>query len=309
MAVVRRSGRIMESAHAREADPRDVNPTLMGVGRAGSSEGDRRDVESLCSTHRRASLEQAGEFEDEGAQQEPPSSADEATMLLISIASGLDVVLSGIISVTAFSYAIEDTGVSLYCLGVQAVSHALSSVCLLLRFVGERALIPRDDFSPSQSLLRTSRRRFLIREQVLGECMGIVMLISSCALLFKAFRKLRFWTVWYRDHQLMDDGIQRITEILAWYGFTLYVVQGVVRFRAGRKLRRQIIWSGFVASVVSLIFLLFLGLAASYEKSWSWKAEPIVAIILVLVTLVEAIRIVIMHLDDVDTRLRHNLQA
>lgn len=281
-----------------------MNPTLVG---ASSSDGGNG---SDGLRQRRTPLEQEDEDDDQGAiQQEPPSPGDANTMLVIAAASGIDVILSSIIVITSLSYAYADAGVSLYCLGLQALSHALSSICLVSRFVGEYSLIPRDEFIPSHGLLRTSRRRFLVREQVLGEVMGIVMLISSCALLFKAFRKLKFWAVWYKDHQVMDDNIQRITEILAWYGFAIYVVQGVVRFFAGRRLRRQIIWHGFVASIVSLIFLFFLGLAASYEKSWSWKAEPIVAIILVFVTLIEAIRIVIMHLDDMDTRLRYNPQA
>merc|ERR1712008_49353 len=103
--------------------------------------------------------------------------------------------------------------------------------------------------------------------------------------------------------EAMDAEVQWVTELLAWYGFSWYVIQAGVRLWAAIKLRRSLVWHAFVASVVSLLFLLVLGLAASYQKEWSWKAEPIAAIVLAFVTLCEAIRIVIMHLDDMDTRL------
>jgi len=76
-----------------------------------------------------------------------------------------------------------------------------------------------------------------------------------------------------------------------------------------RKLRRSILWHGFVASVVSLVYLFILGFAASYEREWSWKAEPICAIALSFVTLFEGIRIIILHLDDMDTRLKFDPRA
>jgi len=83
----------------------------------------------------------------------------------------------------------------------------------------------------------------------------------------------------------------------------------VFRFFAARKLDRRIIWHAFVASVVSLIFLFVLGFAASYEKEWSWKAEPIAAIGLSFVTLIEGVRIIILHLDDMDIRLKFDPRA
>merc|ERR1712032_946806 len=94
------------------------------------------------------------------------------------------------------------------------------------------------------------------------------------------------------------------TEFLAWYGLSVYTAQAVFRFAAGRKLKRGMIWHGFFASVVSLLFLFILGIAASYEKEWSWKAEPIAAIALSSAALVEAVRILILNIDDMDTRLR-----
>lgn len=149
----------------------------------------------------------------------------------------------------------------------------------------------------------------MLREQGVSIVMGLVMLISSAGLLFKAFRKIRFWDTWYTDHETMDKETQWALEFLAWYGFSHYFLQAVFRGVAGCKLRRSILWNGFVASAVSVLFLLVLGLAASYQKEWSWKAEPIAAIVLSFVCLAEGIRIVIMHLDDMETRLRYDPRA
>lgn len=289
----------------------DVTPELVGARVEGglnyASQGGLR----MRSPPREMQDEDPYEDDEHAVQQEPFSPEDAKWIIGISGASGIDIVISTVVMSVAFRNAYEDAGVSLWCLGIQALSHLLSSLCLAIRFVGEFVLLQRSsgEGSISNGLLRKSRRRHLVREQILSETMGIVMLISSVALLFKAFRKIKFWNVWYKDHAAMDDRVQYITEVLAWYGFTVYILQAIIRFAAARKLQRQVIWHGFIASVVSLIFLFFLGLAASYEKAWSWKAEPIAACALAFVTLIEGVRIVIMHLDDMDTRLRFDPRA
>lgn len=223
---------------------------------------------------------------------------------VVVVTSCMDVVASAIIFCTSFKYAWLDGGVSLYSLGFQSVSHWISSVLLALRFISELRYGHTDD----QSLLRDRRRTQLYREQGLSITMAIVMLISSCALLFKAFRKLKFWEEWEQDlneRQKMQVEVQLITEWLAWTGFSIYVIQGVLRSFAACKLKVGMMSHGMVASYVSLGFLFVLGLAASFEQEWSWKAEPIAAIFLVFVTLVEAIRIVYNYLDDMEARLKH----
>lgn len=225
--------------------------------------------------------------------------------ILTCVASGLDIIASTTILVVAFKYAYKDNGVSLYCMGFQALSHEMSSILLLTRLVSEM-LFYRTPQGADACLLRRHRRGSLLREQGWSVFMGIVMLISSASLLFKAFRKLRFWDKWYLDHQNMDQEAQIATDWLAWWGFGIYSVQAVFRFFAGRKLRQTLVWHCFVASVVSLLYLLVLGIAALEEKEWSWKAEPIAAIVLAFVTLVEGIRIIYYHFDDMDTRLDHD---
>merc|ERR1711948_37708 len=109
----------------------------------------------------------------------------------------------------------------------------ISSLLLSLRFVGEYSL-PSE--SSEQGLLRRQRRKFLVREQILSEGMGIVMLLSAAGLVFKAFRKIRFWDKWYEDHRNMDEEAEWAAEFLAWYGFAVYALQVLFRFVAARKL-------------------------------------------------------------------------
>jgi len=135
------------------------------------------------------------------------------------------------------------------------------------------------------------------------------MLISSVSLLFKAFRKLRFWDKWYKDHENMDQEAASVTDWLAWWGFGIYSIQAIFRFFAGRQLRQSLVWHCFIASVVSLVYLGVLGVAALEEKEWSWKAEPIAAIALAFVTLAEGIRVVYYYFDDMDTRLQYDTRA
>lgn len=222
-----------------------------------------------------------------------------------AVTCGLDLVASTTILSVAFKYAYRDNGVSLWCMGFQAFSHELSSLLLMLRLVSELAFY-RSEGAADAGLLRQRRKKSLIREQGLSVLMGCVMLISAAALLFKAFRKIKFWNKWYLDHKDMDKEAAEVTDWLAWWGFGIYTVQALFRFFAGRRLRQSLVWHCFFASVVSLAFLLVLAIAAYEEKEWSWKAEPIAAIALAFFTLVEGIRIIYNHFDDMETRLQHD---
>jgi len=230
--------------------------------------------------------------------------------LWLAVMSLFDIAISGTMIVVAVAHAYRDNGVSLYCLAIQAFAHLLSSVLLALRFISEYRM-PEDapGIGVEEGLLRKTRREVLIREQTMSVLMGIWMLISCVALLFKAFRKIRFWDVWYLDHLDMDQDVVDATIFLSWYGVVVYSGQAFVRFVAGRKLHRDVIWQAFVASIVSLVFLFVLAIAATEEKEWSWKAEPIAAILLSFCTLAEGIRIIYNHFDDVDTRLDNDPRA
>jgi len=241
-------------------------------------------------------------------EQEAMGEQERCWSLTIVIICCMDLIASTGIMCVAFTYAYRDNGVSLYCMGFQAISHELSSILLLVRLAQE-IIFYRSEQGSSSNILREHRRRALIREQACSVFMGIVMLISSVSLLFKAFRKLRFWDRWYKDHEDMDKEAATVTDWLAWCGFVIYFVQAVFRFFAGRVLRQALVWHCFIASVVSLVYLLVLGVAALEEKEWSWKAEPIAAIVLAFVTLVEGIRIVYYYFDDMDTRLQYEKRA
>lgn len=225
-----------------------------------------------------------------------------------AIVCGFDLVASLTIMVVAFKYAYKDNGVSLYSMGFQAFSHLLSSLLLLIRLAVELKFY-RSAEGAETDLLREHRRRALLREQGCSVMMGIVMLISSVSLLFKAFRKLRFWDRWHEDHKDMDEEAATVTDWLAWWGFGIYSLQALFRFFAGRQLKQSLVWHCFIASVVSLVFLGVLAVAALEEKEWSWKAEPIAAIALAFVTLAEGVRIVYYYFDDMDTRLNYDARA
>lgn len=244
------------------------------------------------------------EMAEDEVRQEPLSGNEHWWGGIVLLASAFDLPASLCLLVVAFKYAYRGNGVSLYCLGIQAVSHWLSSLLLVLRFGSEMCHRQHDGDSSAGLLER--RRAVLYREQGISVLMGIVMLISSVSLMFKAVRKFRFWDKWYLDHNFMDQEVEAITEWLAWTGFVAYALQAMLRGSAACKMRVSIVGQACVASIVSLLFLLVLGFAASYEREWSWKAEPIAALGLALFMIVEGIRIIFNHFDDMDDRLRYD---
>lgn len=246
------------------------------------------------------------QYSDEhSVEQQAFNESERCWSLSTATVCGFDLLASTTIMVVAFKYAYRDNGVSLYCMGMQAISHELSSILLLVRLVQELRIPQGGDYT----LLREQRRKSLVREQVCSVLMGLVMLISSVSLLFKAFRKLRFWNKWYLDHQDMDKECAMVIDWLAWWGFGIYSLQALFRFFAGRALRQALVWHCCIASVVSLVYLGILGIAALEEKEWSWKAEPLAAIALSFVTLFEGVRIVYNYFDDMDTRLQYDARA
>lgn len=245
------------------------------------------------------------EGEGEGfLEQEVLSTEERRWALVILLSSSFDLLASACLCGVAFHYAYRDEGVSLYCLGVQAVSHLVSSLVLTMRFMGEFLPAREDDGAVSDAcLLVEQRRRDLLREQAAALFMGISMMVSSAGLLFKAFRKIKYWDTWYLDHTEQDQEIAQIADLMAWWGFGGYTFQALLRLLAARRLRRSIAWHGFGVSAVSLVFFFVLGLAASYQREWSWKAEPVAAIALVVVMLCEGIRTIVVHLGDVELTL------
>jgi hypothetical protein len=288
---------------AAEADPSQVY---------GASDADKVADDGVAA-------HQIQPFEPEAAdncgfevKQEALTSHERRWALWLAVMSTFDIAISGTMIAVAVAHAVRDNGVSLYCLSIQAFSHMLSSILLAARYFGEYCL-PQTQDAPGigveNSLLRVKRRTTLVREQTMSVLCGIVMLISSVAMLFKAFRKLRYWDIWHEDHLLMDEDIRETTVFLTWYGVVVYGGQVLVRYIAGKKLRHAVIWNACVASTMSLLFLLILAIAATEEKEWSWKAEPIAAMALSACCLAEGIRIVYNHLDDVEERLDRDARA
>jgi hypothetical protein len=255
---------------------------------------------------RRRTVTRRGDDDEEinFLEQQPLTVTERSWAKAVTATCAFDLVASGVIICTSLKYAYRDGGVSLYSMGFQAISHYISSLLIVLRLVAE--------LRTEHALLLDARRVQLKREQCLSVVMGIVMLISSCALLFKGFRKIKFWNKWYDDmlRRQMDSEVLEITEWLAWTGFSIYMLQALVRGAACRNLRcGGLLSHAFVASLVSLIYLFVLGLGASYQREWSWKAEPIAACWLTIVTLAEGVRIIFNYLDDMDDRLKNDSKA
>eukprot|EP00812_Abedinium_dasypus_P011743 NODE_5288_length_595_cov_251.342593.p2 GENE.NODE_5288_length_595_cov_251.342593~~NODE_5288_length_595_cov_251.342593.p2 ORF type:complete len:87 (-),score=21.90 NODE_5288_length_595_cov_251.342593:159-419(-) len=55
---------------------------------------------------------------------------------------------------------------------------------------------------------------------------------------------------------------------------------------------------------VSVTFLLLLGIAALLETEVSWKAEPIVAMILAVLVSIEGCRVIYVHAGSVEVKLQ-----
>jgi len=160
-----------------------------------------------------------------------------------------------------------------------------------------------------KGLLRKRRRKYLVREQILNKLMGVVMLISSTALLCKAVQKMKYWKTWYLDHVGLDEDCVDASIFLAWYGSAVYFVHSVIRGYCGYVLQRAVVWNSFIASLVSLIFLLVIAVAVTFEEERSWKAESIAAIILSAVTIIQGVRLIVSHCFDVDQRLQNDARA
>mmetsp|Transcript_61822 Transcript_61822/g.201703 ORF Transcript_61822/g.201703 Transcript_61822/m.201703 type:complete len:315 (+) Transcript_61822:73-1017(+) len=310
------------------ADATQVPPQVVGCPRSGARSGARESPSCLRSIHCRRrnddqqqqqlqAQDQHGasdigivcELDDEQEHGTPEALSPHECVwaFVLLLFSALDLLASVVLAGFAFSCAHRNEGVSLYCIGIQAVSHFCSSLALVMRFMGEMLPAREDDGAVSDGcLLREQRRRDLGREQAFSIFMGIAMMVSCTALLFKACGKIKMWDHWYLEHANEDAEIETITDLMAWWGFGGYLFQATLRFVAARRVRRSIVWHAFAVSVVSLLFFLVLGIAASYEREWSWKAEPIAAMVLVFVMLCESIRMVILNLGDIDVKLRRN---
>eukprot|EP00746_Dinoflagellata_sp_MGD_P143209 gnl/MRDRNA2_/MRDRNA2_76074_c0_seq1.p1 gnl/MRDRNA2_/MRDRNA2_76074_c0~~gnl/MRDRNA2_/MRDRNA2_76074_c0_seq1.p1 ORF type:complete len:299 (-),score=38.82 gnl/MRDRNA2_/MRDRNA2_76074_c0_seq1:200-1096(-) len=239
---------------------------------------------------------------------DPLSREERPWCLAIYGGSAIDLLLSLLVFIEAAKYAYRDMGVSLACLATQVTSHWISSILLIFRFhqtVVTSSLLPAEDDSMAEGLI-AQRRRDLGREQGLGVSMGLLMVCSSGMLIFKGAQKIKFWDKWYADHSAMDAENQAVSEWLAWWGFGVYVFAAILRYLAWKKLRVRLLYHAFWCSVVSLIFLFILGLAASYQTPTFWKAEPLAAFVLAGLCLFEGMRVVLANMDNIDMVLRDN---
>lgn len=243
------------------------------------------------------------------AKQERMSEKQRRYGLLLGLASALDVLISGSMCCIAFAHGYLDNGVSLYCIGLQALSHMMSSILLAHRFLDEWRLPEDAPAGPQEGLLKMKRRGYLRREKCMSFFMGIAMMVSSVGLVVKAARKWMYWDVWFNDHVSVDKDAKFATIFLAWYGLVVYSMHALLRGTVAPVLKRQVVTDSCCHSIVSLCYLLILGLGASFEEEWSWKAEPIVAIGLSVATIAEGTRQIYTHFGDVDLKLEADSMA
>jgi hypothetical protein len=237
------------------------------------------------------------------AKQERMSEKQRRYGLLLCVSSSFDVLISGFMICVAFAHAYLDAGVSLYCLGIQALSHMLCSMLLAFRFWDEYWQPEDAPAGPEDGLLKQRRRTYLVREKFMSFVMGFFMLISSVALLLKAIRKYYYWDVWHKDNLNLDQDAEFATKFLAWYGVAVYSGHAALRYAVHSLLQREVVRHGLRISLISLAYLAVLGASAALEDEWSWKAEPLAAIVLAIITTEEGARLIYTHRGDVDIRL------
>lgn len=227
---------------------------------------------------------------------------------LLVLACGLDLLGSTVVAIIAFRYAYRNVGISLYCLALQSISHLLSSLLLIFRLFGDLQPPWEQEWGNNSAvseecLLLERRREDLVREKSCSVVMAIVMWVGSSALLFKAVRKLTLWDEWYIDHAEMDREVAGVTSILAWSCSAAYLLHAAIRAAGARKLAHRVFWHGFAVSLVSVLFLLVLAVAASFEQELIWKAEPCAALVLALLSFAEGARMLYMHSDEIASQL------
>merc|ERR1712048_776056 len=136
---------MMTSMH--DIELRDnVEPQVVGVSNSG-----------LCMRNG-AGTDSAQDNLIQGVQQQHLTEREHQWAFGLVLTSSFDLIASGVIIFVAFKYAYRDNGVSLYCLGFQAISHWISSLLLFLRFKSELSSKGID-----QDLLRGRRRATLVR--------------------------------------------------------------------------------------------------------------------------------------------------
>eukprot|EP00397_Hematodinium_sp_SG-2012_P031114 GEMP01032998.1.p1 GENE.GEMP01032998.1~~GEMP01032998.1.p1 ORF type:complete len:281 (+),score=46.33 GEMP01032998.1:64-906(+) len=216
------------------------------------------------------------------------------------VSGALDIFVSLSIAVIGLGCAYRDDGVTLLCIGLQGITHVLSSVLIIRRFWKESRFGKRDS---SMSTLIT-RHSDMHREQKYGIMIGIILLLSCVGLLVKAARKFRFWDEWAADHSDADTAISTMTEILAWTAGAWYLLQTVFRVYAQYRLDINLLNHAWPVSAVGFVFCLCMALAASYEKEGTWKADAICAVVLALITGCEGFRTIFHYFDDVDELLQ-----
>merc|ERR1711945_33705 len=115
------------------------------------------------------------------------------------------------------------------------------------------------------------------------------MIVCSSLALALSMWKLVHWDT--HDHRDMDSDFELVANLLAWWGVVFYLFQALGRAVAAKRLGIGIMKRCIPVSLMSVGFLLALGLAASLEEDWSWKVEPVTGIVLATAMVFEGFRV------------------
>lgn len=232
-------------------------------------------------------------------------------MVLAAVAS-VDLLASGAIMSYALATAFRTQMGSLMCLGFQVMSHMIFSLLLIMQMLvdllprlelyGERC---RSDVT-EEYLLRVQRRRDFVRERAFSFVMGFVLFGLSIFLIVSASFRFRDWDTWYKGYEHWDKNLAVTTSTLAFWGAGLYVPQAVLHGFTARRLKRWLLWNGLFMSLVSAACLSVVGVAASIEQEWSWKAEPVASLAISVVILGEGIRLLCHTRSNVEARVEED---
>merc|ERR1719205_376592 len=101
----------------------------------------------------------------------------------------------------------------------------------------------------------------------------------------------------------MDKDVRFATKFLAFYGVFLYMGLAAIRYFIWTRMERDLIWQCFFCSLISVLFLILLGMAGGYEEEFTWKAEPLAAIVMSIVVALHAVYVMALHRESADRRV------
>jgi hypothetical protein len=212
-------------------------------------------------------------------------------LLLLHGSSAVSIVFCTALIIFAGTHGEEDEAYSLLALGLYAFCEAFTSGILMWRF------------SQAQGCVKFGKERAVkakLCERNVNVLVGIVLLIASAVFFMRAFMKLQFW-VHDAAHAVLDEDAAHVAKVLAWPTIILYSLIAPIRCYLSRVLDSGFIQDGAVTAIVALLFAGVVGSVdiAEHWYSYSWRAEPIAALVLAMVLFCAGMRVIVMNMGEV----------